>query len=877
MTPIDPERWRRLDAILDELLQLEAPAREARLAELTCGQPDLRSQVEDLLRRDAAESTLLDSQAATRFEHLLADAAQEAASPADLAGTEIGPYRIVGKLGEGGMGVVFTARQAHPDRLVALKVLRAGIFAGSQQLRMFRREAESLGRLNHPGIAAIHDAGRTPEGLHWFAMERVEGSTLDTWARSRPAPDTRAEIELRVAVCAAICDAITHAHQRGVVHLDLKPSNVMVLPQAAPGAAPVVKVLDFGIARLTGGEAALTTIGSRGAGFVGTLAYMSPEQADGDPRDLDLRSDVYSLGVLFHEVFTGRVPVDVSGATLTEAARLVRTQEPARPSLACRLLRGDLETILLKALAKDPAQRYQSVAELGDDFRRWRQDLPIIGRPPSTAYQLRKIVARHRAALGFALALLLALLGAVGGTTWGLLKARRAEALARAEAGTAAETAKFLESVFRVADPGSGRGAEVTARELLENAVAGIDTSLAGQPEVRGRLLGVMGTAYRQLGLYRDARPLLEQAIALDRQVLGAEDPRVARSHYTLAGLLRRLGEFDAAREHYQAALDIRERLGQAEDLAASLTGLANLEYDRNRLPEAAALYRRAMALTAATAGDDSPRYASHLTGLALVHWRLGQADSACAKLERVVEIQRRSLAPDDLDLAWSLSTLSRFYLDGIDRPRARELAAEALAVQERALGPDHTDVAETLDVLANLHRLEGSYDVALDLHTRALAIWEKALGTDHATYAMALDHLSRDLSDVGRLEEAIAAAERVEAIFVRTLDPAHPALISSRSRLGSFYRDAGDHARARRLLEQALARCEEHYGKDGRETTEIVIELARLEILQRRWSAAGQLYDRALTQAAALPDSSLVLPRLRQEIAEFRAAAAGS
>lgn len=877
MKPTDPERWRRLDAILDELLQLEPELRTARLEELTRGEPDLRAEVEDLLRRDADASTLLDGQAATRLEHLLADVAREAPVPADLTGAEIGPYRIIDRLGEGGMGVVFTARQAHPDRLVALKVLRAGIYAGTHQLRMFQREAESLGRLNHPGIAAIHDAGRTPEGLHWFAMERVEGQTLDAWARGRPAPDTRAEVALRAAVCAAVCDAIAHAHQRGVVHLDLKPSNVMVLPPASPGATPAIKVLDFGIARLTGGDAALTTIGAHGGGFVGTLAYMSPEQADGDPRDLDLRSDVYSLGVLFHEVFTGRVPVEVRGASLTEAARLVRTREPARPSLACRALRGDLETILLKALAKDPAQRYQSVAELGEDFRRWAQDLPIIGRPPSTAYQLRKIVARHRAALGFAAALALALLVAVGGTTWGLLKARRAEAAARAEAETAAETAKFLESVFRVADPGSGRGSEVTARELLQNAVAGIDTSLAGQPAVRGRLLGVMGTAYRQLGLYRDARPLLEQAIDLDRQTLGSDHPRVARGHYTLAGLLRRLGEFDDARGHYQAALDIRERIGEPVDLAASLTGLANLEYDRNRLPEAAALYRRALALTAATAGDDSPRYASHLSGLALVHWRLGQVDSACAKLERVVEIQRRELAPDDLDLAWSLSTLSRLYLDGTDLPRAHELAAEALAVQERALGPDHTDVAETLDVLANLLRLDGRLEEALAMHTRALGIWEKAVGRENPTYAMALDHLARDLADVGRLEEAIAAAEEVERIFAATLDPAHPGLITSRTQLGRFYRDAGQPARARALLTGALAHGEAHYGVDSRETTEIVAELARLEVTARAWPAAARLYERALAQAAAQPDSATILPRLRAEIAEFRARAGGS
>ncbi|MBM4131887.1 tetratricopeptide repeat protein, partial [bacterium] len=355
------------------------------------------------------------------------------------------------------------------------------------------------------------------------------------------------------------------------------------------------------------------------------------------------------------------------------------------------------------------------------------------------------------------------------------------------------------------------------------------------------------------------------------------DDPRVARDHYTLAGLLRRLGEFDDARGHYQAALDIRERIGEPIDLAASLTGLANLEYDRNRLPEAAALYRRALALTAATTGDDSPRYAAHLSGLALVHWRLGQVDSACVKLERVVEIQRRELAPDDLDLAWSLSTLSRLYLDGVDLPRARELAEESLAVQERALGPDHTDVAETLDVLANLLRQDGRHEAALAMHARALGIWEKAIGKENPTYAMALDHLSRDLADLGRLAEAIAAAEEVERIFTATLDPAHPGLITSRTRLGGFYRDAGQPGRARAMLTGALARAEELYGADSRETTAIVAELARVEVNLRAWDRAARLYERALGQALAQPDSATILPRLRAEIADLKARAGGS
>jgi serine/threonine protein kinase/tetratricopeptide (TPR) repeat protein len=871
MSTDDPARWRRLDAILDELLSMPSGKRARRLTELTAGDRELRDEVEDLLRRDEIDDTLLDHAASEHFNALLGAAGQAlSAAPAlaDLAGRQVGPFQIVGRLGEGGMGVVFEARQTHPDRAVALKVLRSGVFAGSQQLRLFRREAESLGRLNHPGIAAIHDAGRTEDGLHWFAMERVEGQTLDAWLRARPPAVTRAEILARVTVCLAICDAISHAHQRGVVHLDLKPTNVMVLAPADAGEPPAVKVLDFGIARFIEGEAGPTTGGTGARSFLGTLAYMSPEQADGDARDLDVRSDLYSLGVLFYEMLTGNLPIDVRGLALPEAVRLIRERGPARPAESCRLARGDLETVVLKALAKDPSQRYQSVAAFAEDIRRWRDNLPIFGRPSSTAYQLRKIVVRHRAVIAFAAALLLTLVAAVGGTTFGLVRARRAEAVARAETATAEKTAAFLESVFRVSDPGESRGSAVTARELLDHAVADVDTQLVDQPRVRGRLLASMGNAYRQLGLYQESRPLLEEAVKLEREALGPDDPRLARSHYALAGLLRRLGEFDAARVHYQEALAIRERGGTPDDTAVSLTGLANLEVDVGHTVEASELYRRALAITANHSGSDSPRYASLLSGLALAQWRLGEADSARAMLERVVTIQRRHLEPDDLDLAWSLTVLSTFYAEGAQRAQARALCEEALAVQERALGPEHTDVAETLDTLANLRRGDREYGQALALHERALAIWEKAVGADHPTYAMVLDNRARDLASLGRLAEAMPDAERARSILSKTLEANHPSRAYNLVNLAVIYRDAGQPARARMALDEALAIRTAAYGDDSVQVLEVVIELGRVSRLQGRSDEARRHYERALKITEIQDETEEVKTSLRAELA---------
>ncbi len=336
MRDIDAARWARLRPLLDELLELDGPAREAALARLAAGDGTLHDDLAALLAADDAAAR---DEAAAAFARPVEQAARDwlgeaAAEARPWVGREVGPFRILRALGEGGMGIVFEAEQSSPRRLVALKVVRGGAFLDEARLRLFRREIEALARLQHPAIAAIYEAGRTDDGQHYFAMERVHGTRLDEWVRGRPAPVTDAERRVRASLFLDVCAAIAYAHQRGVIHRDLKPSNIMVEEVPAPVGDTAVraKVLDFGLARITDSDLALTSLRTSARAIEGTLPYMSPEQARGDGAAVDVRSDVYSLGVILYELLTGARPYDTSADSLPDAVRTITETPPRRPS-----------------------------------------------------------------------------------------------------------------------------------------------------------------------------------------------------------------------------------------------------------------------------------------------------------------------------------------------------------------------------------------------------------------------------------------------------------------------------------------------------------------------------------------------------------------
>src|SRR6266850_1200500 len=406
----DPDRWPVIAPILAEALDLPPEQRAPFLDRACAGDSALRREIEELLRADERAGDFLGAPVDLTGV-AVPDDDGAGGDPPSASGSTIGPYRVVREIGRGGMGVVYEAEQKSPRRPVALKVILGGRHVDAEAVRMFRRETDSLARLKHPSIAAIYESGSTEEGQHYFAMELVQGISLSEFLDEKGTARSQADVRLRLVLFRKICAAVAYAHQRGVIHLDLKPSNILVL-ESPGGEVPEIKVLDFGLARITDPDAQGATAVTAFGRVQGTLPYMSPEQVRGRRDEVDVRSDVYALGVILYRMLTGRLPYDLDGLEITEAARIVCEETP-RPLRSAEggeaRFDHDLTVIALKALEKEPARRYSGVAALEEEVARYLDGRPILARPPSAVYQIRKLVGRHKIPFAAAAALLVLL------------------------------------------------------------------------------------------------------------------------------------------------------------------------------------------------------------------------------------------------------------------------------------------------------------------------------------------------------------------------------------------------------------------------------------------------------------------------------------
>ena len=692
------------------------------------------------------------------------------------------------------MGIVYLARQEKPiRRRVAVKVIKLGMDT-KEVIARFELERQTLAMMNHPNIAKVFEAGATEDGRPYFVMENVSGLPITEYCNQE-----RLSNPERLQLYVVVCEAIQHAHQKGVVHRDIKPTNILV---ELGDSKPVPKVIDFGIAKAISQRLTEKSVFTQHGVLIGTPAYMSPEQAEMSTLDIDTRSDVYSLGVLLYELLVGALPFDL--VTLQRAGwdgmrHIIREMVPQRPSnrvstigdkatefAKCRgtdftslrrQLRGDLDWIPMKAMEKNRTRRYATALELAADVERHLKHEPVVAGPPSTMYWVGKFVRRHRVGVFAASLVLMAMLLGIAGTTTGLIRATRAEAQARQEAETAQQVSDFLVGLFEVSHPNEAKGNTITAREILDKGAKEITEGLKDQPLIQARLMNTIGNIYVGLGLYEEAAPHLEKALTIRQDSKDADHTDVAESLHNLAFLYRNQGKYLEAEPLYQRALATREkdRGPDHTDVASSLDNLASLYRIQGKYAEAEPLFQRALAIREKVFGPDHPNVATSLNNLALFYYDQQEHSEAEPLYQRALAIHEKVFGPDHPYVAISLNNLASLSRDQEKYLEAEPLFQRALAIHEKALGVDHPHVGRSLGNLALLYYDQGKYADAEPLYQRALAISEKALGPDHVDVAISLNHLADLSRDQGKYAEAEPLYQRALAISEKALGPDHP------------------------------------------------------------------------------------------------------
>ncbi len=802
--PLGPDVWARVERLFSEVMSLPEEERIGYLRRAAGDDPRVVAEVESLLAH--AETRVAD-----RMRDLVA-AAQGDARPGSAVGLKIGPYRLTEEIGRGGMGVVYLGVREDADfeQIVAVKLLPGGLYSEEMAWR-FGNERRILAGLEHPAIARFLDGGSTPEGVPYVVMEYVDGRPVDRFCEE-DAPDLEARLDLFLQ----ICDAVRHAHARLVIHRDIKPANILVDRTGTP------RLLDFGIAKLLepgDPDAAGTRIMSP--------SFASPEQVSGEPATVV--TDVYALGGLLYLLLTGRRPHDTA-TTSAELARRITDSDPQPPSVASgdRSLAGDLDTIVLTAMRRDPAERYPSVDRLMQDVAAFQGSLPISARPPTLTYRTRKFVRRNRAAVVAALVATAAVVGGAAAATTGMLRARAAEASALEEARVAEEVSDFLVGLFGESDPQNSLGEEATARELLDRGVERIDTELVGQPVLQARLKNVMAGSYGALDdferserLYREAldladTPELRATIAhslagalrytdqydeafavldtlmaeVEAVVDTTDGPSMRRtpelSHALVVGLQERglvladLGDSARAVEALERGVRLRERLGgpNAEAVGESMIGLAT-GYNRFGRPEdAIPLYRRALEVYEPELDPRHPGILEATEGLAATYASMRLFDSASVLFERVLPIQRVVYGPENAQTVQTIANLGSMLADMGRLEEAEPYLLEALELRTRIFGEEELLTTTVLNNLASLRQQQGNLAEAEALWVRATEIRQTRLGPDHPAAVSTL----LGVANTRRLQENWPGAAEAfgEAVgLLRRSGPVHPIILT--------------------------------------------------------------------------------------------------
>jgi len=828
---MDAERWDAIRDIFEQALSRPPEERVEFLSRACAGNEDVRRDVESLI--DAFERP-----------GPLDDLADELVTPlaislleSSLVGEQVGPYRIVREIGRGGMGAVYLAERDDGsfEQTVALKLVPYHR-AGEDLFVRFLNERQILAQLHHPNIARLLDGGVTPDGQPYFAMEYIEGRPIDAYC-----DEEQLSISERLELFVQVGDAVSYAHQNLVVHRDLKPSNLLV---TADGR---VQLLDFGIAKLLADAGTLQGLTQTGARVM-TPDYASPEQVRGDA--VTTRSDVYSMGVLLYELLTGCRPYDLRGHTPAEIERIVSEEDPVRPSAALRSprtipsgatdsgarspsslervgagrratldqlrrrLEGDLDTIVQKALQKEPTRRYSSAEALVDDVRRHLAGRPVQARPNTFGYRVRTFVRRYRGSVIAAGLVLATLLAGILATTWQAVRAAEQARIASEEREAAQREAEkteqvkaFLINLFEAADPSEARGDTLSVFDVIHAGASRVTDELADQPEVQAEVLAAIGRVYQNLGDYDRAQSLTEAALEVRQSLHGTRHPTVAQTLDDIGVLLLHRGGFAEAEPLFRRALQIYTTAPRMPHLeaASTLNNLGAALHHQGRLDSAETYYRRALSMRQKHSPLDNAGLAESLSNVAMVRNYQGDHAKAESLLRQALELQRSTLADRHPAIAITLNNLGTTLLRRGDFDGAEPVLQEALAIRRSVLGEEHPRTAQSVNNLAAAQMNRGRLEEAETLYRESLALRRQLLGDRHPALATVLNNLGIVLRRQNRFDEAEPFLRQSLQLRWVVHGAPHPRIARAMNNLADLYTDQGAHQAALPLYRASL------------------------------------------------------------------------
>lgn len=909
----DP-RWPEIRGLFEELVDLSPAEREGRLTGVS--DTDLAARVRRLLEADSEAGGFLETPAVAMAGGLFDEG--------EAAPERIGPYRILRRLGRGGMGEVLLAERADGlfDQRVAIKLLRRGM-ATVDVLARFVRERRILARLEHPHIARLLDGGATEDGRPYFVMELVEGEPITAYCRSR-----NLSVSERLRLLLDACDAVAAAHRSLVVHRDLKPSNVLVTGDGN------VKLLDFGIAKVLGGDdTGESDAETRTDLRLLTPAYAAPEQILGEP--VTAATDVWALGALAYELLTGTLPQKREGRSPSALAAAAASDSVERPSQRVesaplerlpvaqpteadrrrfeRQLRGDLDNVLLTALRREPERRYGSVTALAGDFRRHREGRPVKARPDTLSYRAGKFVRRNRVGVAAATLVVASLVGGLVATERQRNRAQANARVAAAAARRADAVKEFLIGLFEIADPEQSGGA-LPASALLDQAGKRLDTELSSEPEIQADLLEAVARIDRGIGRLDQAEELARRSLAVRQKALPSGDDAIGRSLATLGAITMDRGKLDEAEKQLTEALKTVEARSGPKSLAAArvrsdyaqvlfwkgdvataeklednvyqayrtelgddavqtaihLRNRGILLEEIDRLDEAEADSRASQAVLEKRLGPEHPNLGQSYLNLAVLLDRRGKAEEAESWFLRSLAVRRKALGPDHRVVGQTLQLLALFYLNQARLEESETNYRQALALF-RAIEPKHFEVGKCLNGLALVASRRGRYAESEATLGEVIALFDEVLGPKHTFSWQARGNRAEQIALQGRLEEAEEIQREVVAKLVEINGPDSFEAVDAEGRLGETLRKQGRAAEALPLHRKGLEHQRKLYGENH-----VTVALAEYQLVADL-IALGRAEDRA--EARRLLDASLAVLEKRSpphpRLADVRAASA--